>query len=263
MKLWTRLFALAVTVLPACAPGGDAEEAGDPEGLSDQSEDAIIGGQKTSAYPAVGEVLNSDGPNRANGNCTGTLIAPRLVLTAAHCVLPRRAFLEFSLPGGFLGMGRSFSAERVYAHSAFRDYTPGPGQGNADIALIVLSKDVSGVAPARLSRSQPAVSSRTVHVGYGVSDRADATRNGGSGFTGRTKRVGNSTVTSKSELWFKTGRVTCAGDSGGPALDANGAIVGLTSRSDDCVSWGMYVSVPGYRPWIDQKVREAGLAALP
>ena len=69
-------IALAVLAASLAACGGLS---------TDSAQDAEIqGGKKDTGHPAVGLVWISTG-----GFCTGTLIAPQAVLTAAHCVADR------------------------------------------------------------------------------------------------------------------------------------------------------------------------------
>ncbi|MFO0617654.1 MAG: trypsin-like serine protease [Polyangiaceae bacterium] len=87
MNTWkTRLFwitaLLSLATLVGCAPPGTEEE-GDDSAL--ERDDAIVGGRRATAYPEAVLVDMSRGgwPSAA---CSGALIAPRVVLTAGHCV---------------------------------------------------------------------------------------------------------------------------------------------------------------------------------
>jgi V8-like Glu-specific endopeptidase len=61
----------------ACEPPPRASEA------TAASQEAIQGGQVEAGYPAVGGLGNSIDDD--GFGCTGTLIAPTLVLSAKHC----------------------------------------------------------------------------------------------------------------------------------------------------------------------------------
>jgi hypothetical protein len=49
----------------------------------------------------------------------------------------------------------------------------------------------------------------------------------------------------------------CSGDSGGPALDEAGRIVGITSRGDEACTLGIYTSVSAWRDFIVEKALQA------
>ena len=70
------LFAALLAVVPACAQGE-----GSPEAESDE----IIAGTSAQAYPEAVLVNMLEG-NQVVAACSGSLIAPTVVLTAGHCV---------------------------------------------------------------------------------------------------------------------------------------------------------------------------------
>src|SRR5436190_12689208 len=75
--LFTASFGLAVCMSSGvgCVDDGASSDVDDVSSTSAP----IQGGQLETGYPAVGEVAIG------GGFCTGTLIAPSYVLTAAHC----------------------------------------------------------------------------------------------------------------------------------------------------------------------------------
>ena len=115
---------------------------------------AVVGGAAvhSGAYPFVVAVGNTDGTY-----CGGTLIAPNVVLTAAHCITGRPTTLQhlrvlvgsprlradLATPDGVHVLGVS----AVYVHPKFSEATM-----RYDAALLTLDHSISGRANARTGR---------------------------------------------------------------------------------------------------------------
>lgn len=233
------LSMLAVTTaLAGCAP---ADEPGLDSDL-DTKTDAIVGGSAFSGVPAVGALASGGSPF-----CTGTLITPTRVVTAAHCVAGTSASQITFITGP--------SASQVQTRTRVVRAVPHPGYNSRaltnDIAYLDLASQPAGVQPIGVLPANSMTSSwvgrELLHVGYGVSDGRTQS---GSGI----KRAVNIPITQVSSTQFRygaAGRNTCNGDSGGPALhrDASGAylVAGVTSYGDAyCTQYGVDTRVDAY-----------------
>jgi secreted trypsin-like serine protease len=208
-----------------CAGPDDAENA---ESLGSE----IVGGVTDHGHPAVVGVTATL-PN-ALEMCTGTLIAPTVVVTAGHCVVRPAGEAQYSSWTVAFGSAQPAPPEqtravkRAIAHPAYDPSTTGRGN---DAAILLLSAPVTTVAPMAINRkalTRALVSKPLTVVGFGKNDGQNGTGLG-------TKRAATVPITDVRDLELSAGmpgRTTCQGDSGGPWLmNMNGVptIVGLTS----------------------------------
>ena len=199
----------------------------------------IIGGATTSGYPAVGALTYDGEPF-----CTGTVIAPRKVVTAAHCVvdmLPRE--VKFVLGANAYSPDTVLSVSALRAHPYYDDWSL-----DNDIGLVTLAADAP-VAPVGLLGDMDGsfIGERFIFVGFGVSN---GYRQTGAG----VKRAVTIPIAEVAPTQFTTtaaGVNTCSGDSGGPAFYTHPSgtllLAGTTSYGDEyCVEYGTDMRVDPY-----------------
>ncbi|HJL32175.1 MAG TPA: trypsin-like serine protease, partial [Polyangiaceae bacterium LLY-WYZ-15_(1-7)] len=188
----------------------------------------IINGRTTSGQPWAVAVINLDG-----GLCSGTLIAPYVVLTAKHCVYQDTGAREWEAvrPSRLLVMVDDdlFTAGPNEQMSAVWEVRSTPGaytdadlESGDDIAVILLADTLTGITPRRHSTSPPSRGEAATIIGFG--------RNNPSTDDSGVKYIGDTTILQVGSRLIEAGGAswTCQGDSGGPLLVGN-RVVGVTS----------------------------------
>ncbi|ANW06175.1 peptidase S1 [Bradyrhizobium icense] len=237
--------------------------------LLSTSAHAIVGGGAPSTEGLGRSIVTIVG---SRGNfCTGALIAPRLALTAAHCVQPGAEYkiVEY-------GADRQPSLKDVKSiaiHPGFNMQAMSGHRATADVALLQLAAPPKGKTPATLGLpSIPInVGSRFTIAGIGVTVRGD-------GKSGGTIRVAGLVATGRPgtlqiRLVDPVGQGTreglgaCTGDSGAPVFEdkpSGPVIIGVVSWSTGPNGSGGCGGMTGvtpltlYRDWILQTAQKWG-----
>lgn len=215
----------------------------------------IVNGTVDAAHPAVG-VLHSGGFSA----CTATLVGPRTLLTAAHCVLSQAAPVQFLQPVSFYpeGLyGRAYPAAAVAVH-------PGYAGGNrSDLAVVRLSQDVPRVIPVAITTHAPTVGEPVVLVGYGkTGDPRDDF-----GTKRRAENVVGYVAAEFFSMYGASGSTgnSCSGDSGGPTFASRGGpetLIGVHSTGGTvCGQTGNDMRADVFYPWILQAAQGDLVAA--
>jgi hypothetical protein len=254
MEILLRTLAVAVLTLLLSAPAK-----------------AIVGGGAPSAEGFGRAVVTIVG---SRGNfCSGAVIAPRLVLTAAHCVRPGAEYkiVEYGADRQPLLQ----DVKTVAVHPGFSTQAMLAHRATADVALLQLETPNKGKTPAALGMpSIPIIAgSRFTIAGIGVTVRGD-------GKSGGTIRVAGLIATGKPgtlqiRLVDPVGQGTrdglgaCTGDSGAPVFEdkpSGPVIVGVVSWSTGpngaagCGGLTGVTPLTLYRAWILQTARQWGSA---
>ena len=195
---------------------------------------------QSTAQPIVNGQLNTGDPATVylSSGCTGTLVSPKTVLTAKHC-LASNIRVYFGTYANQAGSGTWINTVHRLGHAT------------ADIAMLTLAS-AGPATPIPLNKEDLATKLNTqIRIaGFGVTSE--------NGQQSGTKRVGMSTLQSvDGGIMYATNMPsgTCYGDSGGPNFMMVGGtevLIGVTSFGTAACGSGLdgSVRVDTYRDWI-------------
>jgi hypothetical protein len=202
--------------------------------------------------------------DRRNDLCTGTALAPDLVLTAAHCVARP---VDYEVKAYQTGL--AIPVRTVVRHPRFDYASYAASRATADVALIKLSVPLpEAVIPASLAAPRRVAPGETLTIaGFGVTVAGTARGLG-------QPRMATLTVTGKPgslqirlyDIATRNQRIGlggCTGDSGAPAYDGEGPLVlGIVSWStapgdeEGCGGLTGVTPLLSYRDWIVDTARK-------
>jgi MYXO-CTERM domain-containing protein len=205
---------------------------------------AVINGVNDDGHPTVGLLYSQGWPC-----CTATLIGPRTVLTAAHCVTDSKASpfvlrepIEYELAGG-LRVVTSVVVHPGYSGTSITN----------DLAVVHLLEAVTKVTPTAIAGTAPTVGENITLVGFGCLSEGEPATFG-------TKRTGDAVIAAvlDTQYRFPVGATLislCEGDSGGPSFVTAGAgLVQVGIHSYNTILSSFDQRVDAYHAWITDQI---------
>jgi MYXO-CTERM domain-containing protein len=231
----------------------------------------ISGGELAPDQNAVVAVVNF-----AGGHCSGSLIAPRLVLTARHCVADtsgpdqevycgQTPFVAADSAGALFVVALpeiTDNPDDYRAVSAIKlSDPPDSDLCGADVALLILEQPLEGVTPLVPRLDNPALAGELfTAVGYGIDESLPGTPSGIRRELGGREVICSGTECGvpdiRSNEWLGTD-APCRGDSGGPALDADQQVIGVLSRGSEGCIQPVFGGVATRADWLRGEARSA------
>jgi hypothetical protein len=187
--------------------------------------------------------------NKTLPHCSGVIIAPNLIMTAGHCVDP---LLHNKL---YITYGCDDIREITCTHIPVIMAVPHPGHKESgpvwnDISLIKPLTDITNIKPSEL-----AIGFKTDSIIYMAGFGRRPGEPGGILYSGTSKI--NYSWLYEFETYLNGINGPCAGDSGSPAFDNNGKVIGILSRSyrnmiTNCGGIARYTVPIMHIDWINQ-----------
>lgn len=271
-------LSLAATIT-ACAPHSD--KAGEISATSDDA--SIVNGTAVKSTEDIAKstvalyiTMNRGGQTRFRNFCSGTLIAPDLVMTAAHCVVDMADAVQIDMSKYLASVQvafgtavvrsakdskiqlRNLKAIKVHEEYVINSVENAETVPMHDIALLRLSS----AAPAGYIPAQLPSDAKPLHAGSIVTLAGYGLTNGTLQVEAKSLNKTTVTVNNPELTWSQfsyvtqNGKSACSGDSGGPAYLPSSpkgslVVVGVTSWGDnECREMGAYTSVGAFLDWL-------------